>query len=366
MKTKFQKCAPVAISLIILLLSSCSLKPKFNSVPVPIPPAPLKIQGCMDSAAQNSNPNAEVDDGSCNFKGCTIFDSSLKDAFSNYHNKFPTSIIEDTCPAPVTDLFNQSNRPHVGILWVIDNSASMEPEQKHLANSFSSFINQFIDSRIEFTMGVTTTDSKQRLDSLTQLTSEAAITNRALLINNFKKLINVGINGSSTEQGYQASYNFLEKNAAKFLRPDSYLSVIYVSDEADQSSQSVQTYLDHLITYVDSPHKVRVHAILDLNNSGEQDYSKGSRYLYSVNKTGGVKGDVDDNFATILKDIGNNLINLKSVFSLTQLPYLPSLTVTLNGSLIDTWTYNSTDNAIQFDPIPDFSSEIRVYYTPAP
>ncbi len=363
MKTKFQMCAPVAISLISLCMSSCGLKPNINSTLPVVPPA-LKIKGCMDNNATNVNPQAEEDDGSCNFKGCTIFDSSLKDAFNTYQNKFPAASIEDTCPAPVSDLFNQNNRPHVGILWVIDNSASMEPEQTHLANNFGSFIDEFINSRVDFTMGITTTDFDHRTNSLTQLTSEAANTDRAQLIKNFKKLVNVGIDGSSTEEGYESSLEFLEQNSKKLLKADSYLSIIYVSDEPDQSNISPQDYLSHLSKYVGSPHKFRSHAILDLNNSGKQDSSKGARYLYTVNKTGGVKGDVDDNFAIILKDIGNNLIDLKNMFKLSKIPYLPSLTVTQNGIIISTWKYNSVDNAIEFDPIPDFSSELSVNYTP--
>lgn len=359
----------IHFSFLMLLgsFTSCGLQPEFNGQPLLSPPvAPLEVKGCKNSLALNFNLQAEEEDGSCIFKGCTIFDASFKENYDQYRAKYPLSTLEDTCPAKVSDLYNQQNRPHVGILWVVDNSFSMEPEQKNLANNFGSFINEFTNSRIEFTMGITTTDSKSRPEALTQLTSDAANSNRTLMIQNFKKLINVGINGSSSERGYHASYQFLEQNAAKLLRLDSYLSIIYVSDEKDQSKNSPQSYLDHMISYAGSLAKVRTHAIVDLDNSGEEDSSYGERYLYTVHKTGGIKGDVDGNFSKILKDIASNINNLKNMFRLSKIPYVPSLKVTLNGQLSNSWSYQSAENAILINPIPDFKTEIQIEYTPQP
>lgn len=354
--------------LLIAMTTSCGLKSEFNTSTIRpgLPEIPLKIRGCQDSMALNYNRLAEEEDGSCSFKGCTLFDENLKNSYAQYKIKFPTSSLENTCPSPVTDVHNQSNRPHVGILWVIDNSYSMEPEIKNIANNFNSFINEFLNSPIDFSMGITTTDSKHVSSSIGTLTSEAARLNRAQFIQKFKQLINVGTNGSSTEQGYQAAYDFIDKYSSEFLRLPSYLSIIFVSDEADQSNKSPQEYLDYYASHVSNIQKVRTHAILDLNNSGGDDDTKGSRYLYSVNKTGGIKGDVDSSFSQILKDIGSNLINLKKSFGLSSKPYLPTLVVSLNGQIITNWTYNATENSVTIIPAPDFNAEIKISYTPAP
>ena len=351
--------------LLISLLSSCGLKTGVNSS-VALPEAPLKVQGCLVNEALNYNEKAEVEDGSCLFQGCTIFDPTLLDIYNGYVKTYPQSKLENTCPTPITDLHNQFNRPQVGILWVVDNSYSMDEEINNLANNFNSFINEFVNSPLEFVMGITTTDSKHSASSISSLTSDAARTNRGQFIQKFKQLIKVGTNGSSTEKGYHAAKAFIEKYGLDFLQPKSYLSIIFVSDEADQSSKNPQEYLDFFSSQVSSSNKFRAHAILDLNNSGGEDSSKGARYLYSVNKTQGIKGDVHGNFAQILKDIGTNLIELKKNFPLSSKPFVPTIEVKVNDKIISHWTYNVVDNAISINPVPDFNAEIKINYTPAP
>ncbi len=355
----------ISFNLITILLSSCGLKTGVNSA-LSIPEAPLKIRGCLDSYATNYNSKSEEEDGSCVFSGCTIFDAELSSHFNQYQLQFPHSTLQDTCPAPITDIHNQSSRPHVGILWVIDNSFSMGEEINNLANNFNSFINEFVSSPLDFAMGITTTDSKHISQSFNTLTSNAARLNRELFIRNFKQLVKVGTSGSSTEKGYNAAKSFIEKYGPDFLQSKSYLSIIFLSDEADQSQKSPQEYLDFYSSHVSSSNKFRAHAILDLNNSGGDDDSNGERYLYSVNRTQGIKGDIHGNFAQILKDIGSNLIELKKNFPLTAKPYLPTLKVKVNDIFITNWTYSEVENTIAITPIPDFSAEIKISYTPAP
>ena len=59
---------------------------------------------------------------------------------------------------PVEDVIQQPERNKVDVLWVIDNSGSMEQEQQALILSFESFIQYFIDSDLDWHIGVTSTD----------------------------------------------------------------------------------------------------------------------------------------------------------------------------------------------------------------
>jgi hypothetical protein len=353
------------VLLILFILVSCGIDPQFSTSSIPTPIEPLKLEGCKNTFASNYSEQAVIENGTCQFKGCAIFDEQLRMEYEKYRNTFPNAAqLSSTCPAAVSDVFKQKSIPHVGILWVMDNSFSMEEEQKNLGNNFSSFINQFINSQLDFTMGITTTDNDHSSLSLSKLTSDAARANKGKFIQDFKNMIKVGTNGSSDERGYEASYEFLESYSGQLLKQDSHLVVIYVSDEADQSSKSGQFYLDHMSSYVNNASKVRTHAILDLNNSGGDDDSGGKKYLYSVQKTGGISGDIDSNFATILTKIGDNLVPLQSTFHLNKIPYLPSLEVKVNGTLSLSWKYDSTENSVIVSPAPTFNSEIVINYIP--
>ena len=349
-----------------LVLSSCGLKPEFqNPTAVPETVLPSKIQGCTFSKASNFNAAAEVENGECQFSGCTVFDEELKIQFHNYLTLFPTQRIVDTCPALKNDVFNQENQPEIGILWVIDNSYSMEEEQKNLANSFNSFINSFTNTRLKFTMGITTTDSRHIADSLLLLNSTQMQANRGKFINDFKTRIKVGTNGSSNEKGYLSAYNFLNDYSSHLLKnSNTYLSVIFVSDEPDGSPKGADFYLNHLYTFVSSTGKLQTHAILDLDNSGEDDSTHGEKYLYSVNKTGGIKADIDDKFDKTLAKIGSSIATLVDSFTLSKVPYLPSLEVFINGIKVLNWTYDASKNSIHFTTPPTYSAEVSIKYTP--
>eukprot|EP00942_MAST-04A_sp_MAST-4A-sp1_P000805 g805.t1 len=59
-------------------LGCCMEKPGHT----PLPPPPVRVEGCMDSEAENYNPEAEIEDGSCKFplplpiKGCMNSDAT--------------------------------------------------------------------------------------------------------------------------------------------------------------------------------------------------------------------------------------------------------------------------------------------------
>ena len=52
----------------------------------------------------------------------------------------------------------KSQMEKVDILWVVDNSGSMEEEQDSLARNFDLFIEELLKKDIDFKMAVTTTD----------------------------------------------------------------------------------------------------------------------------------------------------------------------------------------------------------------
>ena len=56
------------------------------------------------------------------------------------------------------DVFTQKGAAQVDILWMIDNSGSMEAEQEKVAERFNQFFNQLIVSQVDYHIGVITSD----------------------------------------------------------------------------------------------------------------------------------------------------------------------------------------------------------------
>src|SRR5687767_15154056 len=74
--------------------------------------------------------------------------------------KLPPNVYNLPSPPPttVTDVFVQVTTPKVDVLWVIDNSGSMEDEQADLVANFPAFMDFFLGSGLDYHIGVTSTD----------------------------------------------------------------------------------------------------------------------------------------------------------------------------------------------------------------
>lgn len=185
-------------------------------------------------------------------------------------------------PDDIVDVFEQKEAAQVDILWVIDNSESMAAEQSKIAGRFADFFRQLIVSRVDYHIGVITTDPAER-GVLRPYTGTAVpgcdpqngcrwITNQvdcsnpdvittglndaeidALLLDEcraqavFRKLITAGTDGSSFEEGFTVAAMALGANEIDqatgqptgevpaenqgFLRPGASLYIVFVSDE---------------------------------------------------------------------------------------------------------------------------------------
>jgi hypothetical protein len=183
------------------------------------------------------------------------------------------------------DVFPQKGAAQVDILWMIDNSGSMAAEQEKVAGRFNQFFNQLIISGVDYHIGVITSDPADNgvlrqyagpsitncagcrfIDNsvpcpnpavdVSGLTSESEI--EALLGTEcpaqlvFRKLIKVGIDGSSFEEGFvQASSavgartlnatgfpdGVVPTENAGFIRQGASLYMVFVSDEEEGAKQ---------------------------------------------------------------------------------------------------------------------------------
>lgn len=272
-----------------------------------------------------------------------------------------------------TETFEQKeiNTKQVDILWVIDDSGSMRDEQAALGTNFDAFINKFIDKGVDFKMAITTTDvssdSKRgaMVTNSDRLTSAFAQSNEQGFLDSFKSLVQVGIRGSGYEKGIEASYWFMEKHGANFLREDAYLAVVYLSDEEDQSSNTVKYYMDHLKSLKSDAGLVKAYSIVNKDLTPTSGMTVGyKRYEEASTLTAGKLADISGDFHTILADMGGDLSSLLDSFALAHTPIDGTLNVYINNVLVSNYTYDAGSRAIKFDTndLPPVGASIKVEY----
>ena len=152
------------------------------------------------------------------------------------------------------DVFTQEIRKTVDILLVVDNSGSMIDEQIKLAANFDNFISQFLEAEVDYQIGVVTTD----MDDPTQsgrLVGETKLITSDMTVDvareTFQANVRVCATGSGFERGFAAaeaalSADFLAAGGPNegLVREDAALSIVFVSDEDDDSSRPVGHYLE--------------------------------------------------------------------------------------------------------------------------
>ncbi len=314
--------------------------------------------------------------------------------------------------------FNQSAAEvngKIDILWVIDNSGSMDTSQQAVAANFSRFIEKFQANGFDFQIAVTTTEAYKDVFSPTLLKSRysmgsytdglgATVTAPAILTPTtpdlekaFKANILRGINGSGDERAFQslkASLANTDNQALGFPRADAHLSVIIVSDEddfswdgtgsldnmySDSRLHTAQSYVDFLDGLTGSTtgnrhHSVNTIAIFDetcRTGLGGGVRKIADRYRALTELTGGILGSLCDDFGTTLASISSRTIELSTRFYLDRVPAAGTLRVYVNGVEVPAdstngYSYDATNNSISFygTAVPAAGAQISVTYDP--
>lgn len=300
----------------------------------------------------------------------------------------------------------------IDILWVMDNSGSMATSQQNVADNFNVFINDFVNKGYDYRIAVTGTDAYRSLYqndlNLSKFRDGAGSNHSGVfvifpdtlnLIPTFITNISLGINGSGDERMFQSFHQALTNPLnAGFLRPDSHLAVIMVTDEDDFSRNSsssnnhnysdplmypISTYTSFLDTFTNSSgatarYSASAIGIFDENcktllNSGQfTGRIIAQRVGQLVDATQGIRGSLCEDFANSLDLISQNILENSTEFFLDREPNVSTIVVRVDGVLINNsatngWTYNATSNSIVFHggAIPAQGSEILIDFDPA-
>jgi len=269
-----------------------------------------------------------------------------------------------------SDFHEQEEVANADILFVIDNSCSMHSHQTNLKNNFASFIGVFAGSGVDYQIAFITTDNDNFVDNkIVHSTDADPIGDVTAIIDG------IGISGYGLERGLWESYEATQPGGdaapgGAFLRNDSRLVIVYLSDERDgsstYSSMVPADYANHLLTLKPLSDQLSVNAVAgDHPNGCSPPYAQhGAGYYEVVQQLGGTFMSIcATDYGLQMDTLARDSI-LLSAFELTETPIEDSIVVTVDGIQSSDWTYNASENAIYFDAaaVPPTASEIYIDY----
>jgi hypothetical protein len=305
-----------------------------------------------------------------------------------------------------TDTFMQDMQPKADILLVVDDSGSMSDKQMSLSMNFTSFIQYAASAGVDYQIGVitSTTDPQVCINNPITGMMNCSIPGAGVLRTirpgmpnqigpilkantpnigqAFQQLVNVGTDGSGTEQPLETAVMALTPprisvENAGFLRTDANLAIVVVSDAGDQSDQPLSYYENRLInvkgfnrlsqftfsTIGPFANQATTNCTYDCGPTCAETTS--NRYSTLITRTSGVKEEIcTRNWATALQGLGRTAFGFRTVFFLQNTPDLSGgnmLDVRINSMAapgggacsngaptMGTWCYDSAANAVRF------------------
>lgn len=274
----------------------------------------------------------------------------------------------------------------VDILWVIDNTPSMNKHQTVLAQRSSEFLQGLLGRKMDFRIAATTVDMRSGSTRGAFVGSPSVITpTTANIYNAFNEKIMIPEEAYDAEQGLAAMKRAFEIRGttnAGFFRDDALLVVIVVSNEEDTSPDNAGDYIQFLDTIKPRTpmgdrnwvfHFIGVTGAAGENCSTYGNYTEpGFRYMDLVNSSGGAKTTIcTGDFAAALAGVEKRIYDTASRFYLDRVPDESTIAVYINSTLIpqdaaNGWTYNSADNSIQLHgtAIARTDVNLQIYYQP--
>jgi hypothetical protein len=300
------------------------------------------------------------------------------------------------------ETFHQGEPGPVDILWVVDNSGSMEDEILRVKEEFSVFIGEFVEMDLDFHLGAITTDMDFLEDDAGRLQGDPIYFDNTYSDPEgaFGTTIEeiYSMTGSGSERGLEAVQAALQEpllssDNAGFYRETTddgtpvAIHTIAVTDEDDDSSVSSSSFSSWYNGLKSDPDTANFSAICgdpvsttswmggcmewDTSSGRMLEASAGTKYVEVVDSTGGYWASIcTAEFSEALQYLSLETMGMSAVYELTYEPSSIALTtVQVDGadvsySAVEGWTYTTDNNAVNFhgDAIPDPSAEIYVNY----
>ena len=309
-------------------------------------------------------------------------DTASQPITMSYDTMSTTSDIKAPGVPMHTDLFTQAasdgkasetftQAPSSGVLdivLVVDNSGSMAAHQQNLSTRLAPLLQYISDS--QWRINVVTTDPRDGcMRALIQ--KDDPNVDEA-----FAQAVSAGTAGSGSERGILQAVNALKCNGGTWLRQDSSLAVLIVSDEDNCSDGNdckgePQASASYLTDYLGSVRQLgvdaRVYGIFwraaDTAAQCPTAYNQAVIYSAAVTQTNGTAGSIcDGDFTPALQAISKNIaVTLKKQFSLQHIPVADTLKIYINDQLLASG-YNVSGTVINLQNAPGAGAVIRVDY----
>jgi hypothetical protein len=259
-----------------------------------------------------------------------------------------------------TDEWELMIDPPADIVFLVDQSCSMNDDQSRLASGFSYFINQLSNFTSDWRVMVANNDN--------------GCTNSGILTPNTSNFTGVftsavkGGGGSYTESLLTVALNAVDQMTSGcnsgFLRPNAMLHMIMVSDEPEQSSNNWSYYVQEIINKKGSSALVRLSAIAGDYPSGCHSAAYGSGYYEAANYTGGAFLSIcASSWSSYMQILAATSIN-QDTFPLSAPAAEQTIEVYVNGNLrTSKWHYDaSLQSVVLEDDIPEGGDKVKIDY----
>ena len=267
----------------------------------------------------------------------------------------------------VVDEFEQEGNNWTDILWVVDNSCSMYEEQTSLAINFASFLDIIEVLDIDYHIAVVTTDQNSFQGAIPVMTGSSPDVHAA-----FADAVSLGTTGSGNEQGFKYGSEAITPPLAApggpndgFLREEAGLRVIFVSDEDDQSADTVTAYVNLFQSLKVNPDHVILSGITGQLTGCATAYTA-QRYEQAVALTSGISESIcNASWINALSNLAWLSMSWQDTFELSQDPVIETIEVELNNVPVYVgWDYDLVLNAVVFQPdyVPDTGDLITIRY----
>jgi hypothetical protein len=253
----------------------------------------------------------------------------------------------------------------VDILFVDDNSGSMKEEQAAMGTKFPTFLAGL--TGIDWQIGITTTDvsgTGEKGDLLTFEGSTLKVINATTpnYSTKFNETIQIEYEGDGAERGICAANMAVTKNYNSWMRTNSHLAIVVLSDE-DENSQGQDLQDCDLPTILQSNVKAKLgtnksvsfHSIIARPNDAvcltKNGKFTGNTYAAATALLGGALGDIcSSDYGVPLAAIAQSIQNAFETITLKCTPIGGTVGVTYNPVPAGAVTTTVTNDVIRFNP----------------
>jgi hypothetical protein len=247
-------------------------------------------------------------------------------------------------------------------MFCVDQSGSMDDDQRSLASNFGTFITQL--SRYTTDWQIVVVNDDNGCNNTGGYLTNASPDYEGI----FERAVGQG-GGMLTESLLTVSSTAVDKTDSGecnqgFMRADALLHIILVSDEPEQSVQSWSYYVAAIQAKKGSVANVKISAIAGDYPGGCGSAAAGIGYYEAVNATGGEFLSICSNWSTMVETLADASIQL-SEYELSHTADPDTITVRVNSSVVSAgWSYDPAMNAVVFTQnIPAEGDTVRITYS---